>query len=61
MCLKNMPAYTYQIAIREYDDWERAYVAAPDRAAALATFMQTHPEYDADRLMNADVEVEPCQ
>lgn len=56
-----MPAYTYQIAIKENDKWLREYVCAEDKYQAVYNFLEEHPMWSLEFLLQADeLEVEVC-
>ena len=56
-----MPAHTFQIAIKEDNKWLREYVCAEDRVQAVYTFIETHPQWTLEFLLQADeLEVEAC-
>lgn len=56
-----MPAYTYQISIKEDLALTQDCVCARDKFAALEEFMAVHPDFDVERIASAHwVEVEEC-
>jgi len=56
-----MPAYTYQIAINESDNWTREYVCAENKYKAVNQFLTENPMFSLERLQEADeFEVEAC-
>lgn len=57
-----MPAYTYQVAIKDEGKWWREYVCAESKTAAVQTFLDEHPPLTIDFIMQAQsVEVERCE
>ncbi len=57
-----MPAYTYQIAIKENDKWLREYVCAEDKYQAVYSFLEERPMWSLEFLLQADeFEVERCE
>ena len=56
-----MPAYTYQIAMRNNTKWLRAYVCAEDKEAAVCQFIEENPPLTMDALFRSDeLQIERC-
>ena len=58
-----MPAYTFQIALKEDDDspWLREYVCAEDKYQAVYQFIEDHPPLTLEYLLLFDeFHVEAC-
>lgn len=56
-----MPLYTYQIALKEDDEWFRAYVCAEDKYKAVFQLIEENPPLTLEFLLQSDeLEVERC-
>ena len=56
-----MAAHTFQIAIKNDGQWVREYVCACDKTQAVFEYLEAHPMYTLEWLLQADrFEVEAC-
>lgn len=56
-----MPAYTYQVAVKEDEAWFRHYVCADSKEHAVFEFLEEFPPLSLEFLLQADeFHVERC-
>ena len=57
-----MPAYTYQVALKDQGQWQHDYVCAKDRTDAVNEYLKENPYMTLDRLLHSEAfEVERCE